>query len=133
MDTPCYKADKSFFASVTEITVGDGRVINFWYDAWGDSLPPCQAWPNVHAFSRQKNRSLHDALHDGTWIQDLQGRVTAALLPDFVDLRARALGVVLTPSQCDGVRWKSASGTYSLADAYHRQFLGIAVYPLRFA
>lgn len=76
---------------------------------------------------------MHDALHEGTWILDLRGRVSTAILPDFVNLRARAAAISLTPGQADGFRWRNASGIFSTSDAYRRHFLGMPLCPLRFA
>lgn len=90
MNLPCCSNDISFFANAMTTTVEDGTAISFWNDSWENQPPPRQLWPSLYALSRRKNRSLQAALHKGTWLRNLQGRVTAQLLPAFLDLRPNA-------------------------------------------
>jgi hypothetical protein len=74
---------------------------------------------------------VHEALLNRRWVQDLRGRVSSELLPDFVRLRLAAERVHLTPGEPNAFTWlMSDSGSNSAASAYRLQFLGSTESPL---
>ncbi|KAK1698077.1 hypothetical protein QYE76_014774 [Lolium multiflorum] len=90
----------------------------------------------MHAEIRDSN--VHDQLQadlvkhlSSRLVQDLGGRVSSELLPDFVRLWLAAERVHLTPGEPDAFTWLlSDSGSYSAASAYRLQFLGSTDCPL---
>jgi hypothetical protein len=124
------KADMALFASMTDVTVGNGMATTFWSDSWAGE-PLRRQWPLLFEASRRKNRTVADALDDDHWLTDLRGRVSPQLLLDFVALRQVVRGCNIDPHVEDIFRWKSASGVYSASSAYALQFDGSAKSPLR--
>jgi hypothetical protein len=113
------------FAVATTVTVGNGRVASFWKDSWAEGVAPFLTAPALFKASRRKCRNLADALHDGRWILDLRGRVTADSLAEFVDLWGRAQRVTLLHGVADSFVWRfSRNGVYSSKSAYRLQFAG---------
>jgi hypothetical protein len=117
------KADQALFASMTEVTIGNGMATSFWSDSWAGE-PLRKQWPLLFEASRRKNRTVADAILDDHWLTDLRGRVPLDLLPDFVALRQVVRGCSIDPHTEDNFRWKSASGVYSASSAYAMQFDG---------
>jgi hypothetical protein len=69
--------------------------------------------------------SVCDALRDGAWVRDLQGRVPSDLLDLFVTFRALLGLAQLSPEVADRFTWRfSSDGAYSAASAYRLQFVG---------
>jgi fermentation-respiration switch protein FrsA (DUF1100 family) len=80
--------------------------------------------------SRRKCRPLAEALHDGRWILDLRGRVTADSLSEFVDLWGRVQRVTLVHGIADSFVWRFfGNGVYSSKSAYRLQFAGVISSP----
>jgi hypothetical protein len=128
---PCSSAERELFAAATTVTLGDGLAARFWFDSWMDGQTPFALMPQLFAVSRRKQRTVHEALLDRRWVQDLRGRVSSELLPDFVRLWLAAERVHLTPGVPDAFTWLlTESGSYSTASAYRLQFLGSTDSPL---
>jgi hypothetical protein len=131
MPVPCSTAEREIFAAATTVALGDGLTARFWFDSWMDGQAPFALMPGLFTASRRKQRSVREALLNGRWVQDLRGRVSPALLPDFVRLWLAAERVHLTPGEPDCFTWLlSDSGSYSAASAYRLQFLGSTESPL---
>jgi hypothetical protein len=85
---PCDEADKILFATCTSITIGDGSGASFWHSSWLQGNRPKDIAPLLFAKSRKKKRNMASALHENTWIRDLQHLtgLTPAHLREFVTL-----------------------------------------------
>jgi hypothetical protein len=123
-------SDQALFASMTEVTIGNGLATSFWSDNWSGE-PLRKRWPLLYEVSRRKNRTVADAINGDHWLMDLRGRISLPLLADFVALRQVVLDCDIDPDSEDSFRWKSASGVYSASSAYALQFVGIPQSPLR--
>ncbi|XP_071677009.1 uncharacterized protein [Lolium perenne] len=115
---------------MTEVAIGNGLATSFWSDSWAGE-PLRKRSPMLFEVSRRKNRTVADALEDDHWLMDLRGRITLALLPDFVALRQVMRSCNIDPDSDDTFRWKSSSGGYSASSAYALQFVGTQQSPLR--
>jgi hypothetical protein len=71
LDTPCDMTDRLLFAAATTITVGDGMRTPFWSSAWLQGQRPQDLAPNIFRISKNKNKSLIEALHNRAWIKDV--------------------------------------------------------------
>jgi hypothetical protein len=109
----------------TCVTIGDGKIASFWKDSWAEGAAPFLIAPALFKASRRKCRPLAKALHDGRWILDLRGRVTADSLSEFVDLWGHVQRVTLVHGIADSFVWRfSGNGVYSFKYAYRLQFAG---------
>jgi hypothetical protein len=124
------QTDQALFASMTEVTIGNGMRTSFWADSWAGE-PLKKQWPLLFEVSWRKNRTVADALENDHWLMDLRGRISIDLLFDFVSLRQIVRGCTLDPDIEDTFRWKSTSGSYSASSAYTLQFEETQQSPLR--
>ncbi|XP_071678631.1 uncharacterized protein [Lolium perenne] len=131
MPVPCSAADKEIFAAATTVAIGDGCTASFWFNSWMDGHAPFAVMPQLFAASRRKNRCVRETLLNRRWVQDLRGRVSSELLPDFVRLWLATDRLQLTTGSSDAFTWLlSESGSFSVASAYRLQFLGSTNSPL---
>ncbi|WVZ88362.1 hypothetical protein U9M48_034892 [Paspalum notatum var. saurae] len=112
-DGPCTETDKLFFAAVTSVQVGDGKIAPFWH---------------VFHISKRKNRTLHQALNNNTWIRDLNiqhASFSVTHLMEFCNLWVEVNQLRLQPGVPDSIVWNfSSNNQYSARSAYQAHFLG---------
>jgi len=84
-DTPCDTTDRLLFAVATSITVGDGRRTSFSSSAWLQGQRPQDLAPNMFQISKNKNKSLNEALHNRAWIRDIDLRHAGFTSQHFVE------------------------------------------------
>jgi len=126
-ETPCDETDRLLFAACTTIHIGNGRKTSFWKAGWIQGRREKDIAPLLYAKSKKKNRTVADALHNNTWIRDLDHRMgfTAELFLQFALLWNLIRHVRLENHQEDSITWKfTPSGEYTAASAYRAQFLG---------
>jgi hypothetical protein len=70
-DMPCDTTDRLLFAAATSMTVGDGMRTTFWSSAWLQGQRPQDIAPNIFRISKNKNKTISEALHNRTWIKDI--------------------------------------------------------------
>lgn len=117
-----------FQASVT-VVIGDGRSAKFWTDAWLPDGPICRFAP--HLFNaigkRRRNKTIRDAITNGSWIRDIQGAPVAHVLCDYVVVWAKVQGVVFDDLTSDRFIWKwTTDGSYTASSAYCAFFTGMS-------
>lgn len=116
-----------FFRASTTWTVGRGTSCRFWTDRWLDGHSILDTAPNLTALvptRRRRTRTVAAALHDRTWIRDIQGSPGPAAILEYVDLWRRLQTVSLTHDP-DTIRWKwTENGVYSASSCYNALFLG---------
>ncbi|XP_073359744.1 uncharacterized protein [Aegilops tauschii subsp. strangulata] len=104
---------------------------SFWYDSWMQGEAPFLVAPDIFQMARRKNKTVHAALRDNSWVRDVQGRVTTGLLPQFVNLWTKVAAAGHLSTGPDVFTWKlTESGVFSTRSAYHMQFLGSTRSPL---
>jgi hypothetical protein len=129
---PCDEADKTLFATCTSVTIGDGSGASFWHSGWLQENRPKDIAPLLFAKSRKKKRNVASALHENTWIRDLQHLtgLTPAHLLEFVTLWNLVDQSRLQPQQEDKITWTlTPKGEYTTSSAYKAQFHGYAANP----
>jgi hypothetical protein len=84
-------------------------------------------FPTLHEHSKQKCRSVADALHNENWIRDLMHSVTTPIFAEYVQLWTMIDAVQFNPSdlRSDEIVWTCrVDGMYSARSAYAMQFDG---------
>jgi hypothetical protein len=85
-------------------------------------------FPELHRHSRRKNRTVHAALLNDTWILDLAHGNTQQLWPEVIRLNRWLISknLSLNDQVRDKIQWKhTASGSFSTSSAYSCQFQGM--------
>ncbi|XP_073360805.1 uncharacterized protein [Aegilops tauschii subsp. strangulata] len=98
-----------------------------WKQEEAISGASCKRYPNLFHHSRRKNMTVYEALHNHTWISDLEHGDVNQLLPDFLQLhqRIREANIILNGEERDQIRWNlEAKGGYTANSAYKMQFQG---------
>jgi hypothetical protein len=122
---PCDDKDRMLFAMATEVTVGDGRRAKFWHDRWLHGQCPKTIAPALFKISARKNRTVHEALLEETWLTDLVKGLNDQILPELTRLATLLDEVQLHEGQDDAICWRfTESLEYSARSAYLLQFEG---------
>ena len=85
-------------------------------------------FPELHKHSRRKNRTVHAAILNDNWIQDLAHGNTQHLWPEVIRLNRwlTSRNLNLNEQLRDTIQWKhTASGSFSTSSAYNCQFQGM--------
>jgi hypothetical protein len=81
----------------------------------------------LYSHSRRKNRTVYEALHQGTWIKDVAYNLNNDLLTEYFRLwdLLQSLEIDLNSTESDHICWTlEASGKYTARSAYSIQFSG---------
>lgn len=78
--------DAALFAAATTVTVRNGHKALFWHSTWVHDRPLRVCFPRPFAHSRRKNRTVREALQNGTWIKDIAYGLNNELLSEFFEL-----------------------------------------------
>jgi hypothetical protein len=84
-------------------------------------------FPALYLHSKQKNRSVAEALHNDNWIRDLMHNLTTSLFVDYVLLWTLVDAEAIHPlGQIeDEITWtRTTDGIYFVKSAYEMQFDG---------
>lgn len=125
MKTPCDEVDRQLFAACTTITIGNGHKTNFWHTGWLHGRRPKDIAPTLYAISSRKNKTVAEALHNHSWIRDLNFRngVSAQHFRECANLWAQTRHVNLNDGDEDTIIWKlTKDGRYTASSAYKAQF-----------
>ena len=124
-ETPNDASDRQLFNAATRVTIGDGKKASFWSSSWLDGKPPKDMAPLIFKASRRKNRTVHDALTEHTWVADIAVEAfTAEHIGQFVQLWDLISDIQLSPDIEDSIIWTlSPNGCYSASSAYKAQFM----------
>ena len=72
-----------------------------------------------------KRRTVAQALHNRSWVQDIRGARTVEVLLDYLHIWDMVDGIILHPEILDRYNWKlTQDGSYSSKSAYTAFFLG---------
>jgi hypothetical protein len=78
---------------------------------------------------RVRTRLVVEALQDNTWVSDIQGHHTVAVLAEYLEIWEVAQEVVLQPDVTDKHKCKfEASGDFSTKSAYRTFFNGAILF-----
>jgi hypothetical protein len=131
MPIPCNEEDRRFFTENTMITMGNGTTTSFWQSAWLLGESPKHNALTIYKLSKQKRRSVHDALADDGWIRDIDVlKINSVIHPaEFTQLWVNLRGVHLDPQQPDSIVWNGTKhGEYTMASSYAAHFKGLQIF-----
>lgn len=124
---------QDLFALAVTSTVGNGAHTKFWTDKWLNASSIEFLAPHLfaHVPKRKARRgTVREALMENSWVQDIQGHHSVAVLVEFLDIWDLVQEVVLQPEVDDVHKWKfEASGEFSTKSAYEAFFLGAVLEP----
>ena len=124
---PCCDQDLALFAAATTVTIGDGSTALFWHSRWIGPCTLAAAYLGLYNHSKQKRRTVQEAIRDDNWIKDLRHGDMHPLLPEFIRLNRQiiAAATVFSEGTRDTIRWnQEARGQYTTRSAYAMQFQG---------
>lgn len=78
-------------------------------------------YPLLYRHSRRKNRTVRDAIRNGSWIRDIVYILNHDLLSEFFKLwtTIEEMGIDLADTREDSITWTlESSGEYSAKSAY---------------
>uniref|UniRef100_A0A453F716 Uncharacterized protein n=1 Tax=Aegilops tauschii subsp. strangulata TaxID=200361 RepID=A0A453F716_AEGTS len=117
----------------TTCVMGNGRSATFWDGRWMDGAAPRTLAPGLYVvvWPTKRLASVQDGLHRGSWISNIKGEFTAAMIFQFCQLwvAVNHRRAVMTDS-ADNFRWIwTSSGGYSARTAYRTLFEGLTRIP----
>jgi hypothetical protein len=119
---------KSFFYAAIHTEIGDGRSTLFWEDRYIQGRNVKDLVPRLLAAVPrriQNSRTVHAALTNISWLNDIKGALTVEVLADFLELWDAILIVNLYPDREDKHIFRFAhNGKYSAKAAYESLFIG---------
>ena len=119
---------RALFNIAVDAIVGNGEEILFWTDRWLDGHTLSEIAPNLFRNVPKriaKSRTVAQALHNRSWVQDIKGPRTVEVLLEYFRIWDMVDGFVLQPESPDQYRWKfTQDGTYSSKSAYAAFFEG---------
>lgn len=71
LETPNDQQDRDLFNAATKVTIGNGKKASFWSSSWLNGFAPKSLAPLIFAVSKRKNKCVHDALRNLSWIRDI--------------------------------------------------------------
>lgn len=124
---PAEKADLQLFNAATTVILGNGCKASFWGSRWLNSEVPANVFPTLYKHSKRKNRTVREALHQNTWIKDVDHNMIQHIIAEFLALWDMIDGIALNEGKEDRIVWSLTSdGQYSAKSAYEVEFAGSA-------
>jgi hypothetical protein len=119
---------RALFNVAVDAIVGNGEEILFWTDRWLGGHTLAEIAPNLFKTVQKrttKRRTVAQALHNRTWVQDIKGARTVEVLLEFLQIWDMVDGFILQPEIPDRYKWKlTQDGSYSSKSAYKAFFVG---------
>jgi hypothetical protein len=69
MQLPCDKIDEDLFNASTTVTVGNGKIAEFWKSSWFHGQAPKNIAPSLFKKAKRKNITVAKALNNNNWIR----------------------------------------------------------------
>jgi hypothetical protein len=66
---PCDKTDEDLFNASTTVTVGNGKIAEFWNSSWIQGQAPKKIAPTLFKKAKRKNITVAKALTSNNWIR----------------------------------------------------------------
>jgi hypothetical protein len=124
MTLPSTPKERALFAAATNITIGNGQTARFWTDRWLHGMSPKDLAPQLFKIAIRKNRTVHEALTDGKWLQDLRFALDESHSTELMRLEVLISDIHLTDER-DEIIWVFGNKNhYTTKSAYQLQFLG---------
>jgi hypothetical protein len=127
-DIPCTTLDMRLFAAATSVMVGDGKSSLLWESASLRGMAPRDTYSLTYSISNGKNRSIHEALSNNRWIQNLHFNhddFSATHIHEYYQLWSEVNQLRLVHNVPDLIMWKfTMSDQYTAQSTYQAQFCG---------
>jgi hypothetical protein len=129
LDLAVSAASRALFNASVVVSVGAGTSVKFWVDPWiGGIGTECIA-PALMKHIRpsvKRARMVAEGLLDHGWARDIAGKLSVAVLRDYLKLWSAIQGVPRRGfDEADTFRWKwTANGSYTSKSAYLTLFHG---------
>jgi hypothetical protein len=68
MKLPCDRTDEDLFNASTMVTVGNGKIAEFWKSSWIQGQAPKSIAPSLFRKTKRKNITVDKALTNNNWI-----------------------------------------------------------------
>jgi hypothetical protein len=78
--------DEALFSTATLVRVHIGKTARFWTSSWLNGVSPAAMFPRLYNRSRNKWRSVRDALQNDNWARDIIHDITTSEIADYVML-----------------------------------------------
>lgn len=125
LDLPCDGKDKDLFAASTVVTIGNGKMANFWTSSWIDGQTPKNIAPSSFRKAKRKNITVQKALQDNRWISHITHILTPQEIHEYVTLWETISQIQLVANKEDNIYWCwTADGEYTTKSAYNIKFQG---------
>jgi hypothetical protein len=123
MPLPCDKVDVDLFNASTIVTIGNGKMADFWGSSWIEGQAPKNMAPNLYKKARRKNITVFKALRNNYWIRFCAPFTREEEVREFVSLWHSISSTHNLNDLDDTIIWRwSADGNYSSSSAYKIQF-----------
>ena len=123
---PCDKTDEDLFNASTAVTVGNGKMAEFWNSSWIQGQAPKNIAPSLFKKTKRKNITVAKALNNNNWICLCSPYTGEGEFGELISLW-RAIGNMHELNGLeDNISWRwTADGQYSASSAYKIQFTTI--------
>jgi hypothetical protein len=110
------------FQSLARITVGDGKLVQFWTDRWINGCTAEEIAPEIVQMvskRRRNNRSVYEATLNNNWVVDVAGELTIENYTQCIRLWEQIDAVHRDGQEPGKFTWTGApSGQYSAKSTY---------------
>jgi hypothetical protein len=86
MQLLCDKTDEDLFNASTTVTVGNGKIAEFWKSSWIQGQAPKNIAPTLFTKAKRKNITVDKALTNNNWIRLCSPYTGEGELREFVSL-----------------------------------------------
>ena len=100
---------RALFNVAVDAIVGNGEEILFWTNGWLDGHTMAEIAPNLFKTIQKrttKRRTVAQALHNRSWVQDIKGARTVEVLLEFLHIWDMVDGFILQLEIPDRYNWK---------------------------
>ena len=94
-----------FFYAATTITIGDGRIANFWQAPWLNGFKPKDLAPTIFTISSRKNFTANKGITNDFWISKISFSegLSHQHIYEFVEPWTKITEVHLTEGTADDI------------------------------
>jgi hypothetical protein len=86
LQLPCDKADVDLFNASTIVTIGDGKMTDFWRSSWIQGQAPKNIAPTLFMKAKRKNISVCQALTNNHWMHFCSPYTHEEEIKEFISL-----------------------------------------------
>lgn len=123
LQLPCDRTDVDLFHASTTVTIGDGKLADFWRSSWIEGQAPRNIAPSLYKKATRKNITVYKALRNSSWIRLCSPIDQGEEVTEFVSLWQAINNTHGLNDSDDTISWRwTADGQYTTSSAYQIQF-----------